>query len=325
MTLVGGAAVTWPLAARAQQANGLRRIAALMDTSENNAEGQARIAAFRRGLAQLGWTEGRNLQIEVRWGAGDVERTRRFAAEIVHMSPDVIFAYANAQLAPISRETHAIPIVFVGASAPVADGYVESFARPGGNITGFTQYEASMAGTWLEALKEIAPAILRVAIIANPDTAPMRGTFYLRTLEAAAAKFNIEPITRFVHSADDIEAALAALGQKPDSGLIVAPETFTTAHRELFIALAERNKVPAIYGLRQFPASGGLMSYGPDTLDTVLRATSYVDRILRGEKPAALPVQAPTKFEFVVNARAAKALGLTIPPAMMVRADEVIE
>jgi putative tryptophan/tyrosine transport system substrate-binding protein len=328
ITLLGGAAATpmlRPLAARAQQANGMRRIAAFMDTSEDNAEGQARIAAFRQGLVQLGWTEGRNIQIDLRWGAGDVERTRRFASEIVKMSPDVIFAYSNAQLGPVSRETPTIPIVFVGASAPVADGYVESFARPGRNITGFTQYESSMAGTWLAALKEIAPAIARVAILTNPETAVSRGTFYLRELEGAAAKFNVEPVTRFVHSAADIEAALAALGQQPNSGLIVAPETFTTTNRELFITLAERNKVPAIYGLRQFPASGGLMSYGPDTIDTVRRATSYVDRILRGEKPAELPVQAPTKFEFVINARTAKALGLTIPPAMMLRADEVIE
>jgi putative tryptophan/tyrosine transport system substrate-binding protein len=321
--LVAGAAASLPLSARAQQANGMRRIAALMDTSENNAEGQARIAAFRQGLAQLGWVEGRNIQIDVRWG--DVERTRNFAAEIVHMSPDVIFAYANAQLAPVSRETRTIPIVFVGASAPVADGYVESFSRPGGNITGFTQYESSMAGTWLASLKEIAPAIARVAIIVNPETAALRGTFYLRALEVAAAKFNVEPITRFVHNAGEIEAALVALGQEPNSGLIVAPEAFTTAHRELFIALAEKNKVPAIYGLRQFPASGGLMSYGPDTIDTVRRATSCVDRILRGEKPAGLPIQAPTKFEFVINAGTVKALGLTISPAMMVRADEVIE
>ncbi|HLI98944.1 MAG TPA: ABC transporter substrate-binding protein [Bradyrhizobium sp.] len=321
---LGGAAASVPFAARAAS-DSMRRIAALMDTSENNAEGLARIAAFRQGLARLGWTEGQNIRIDVRWGSGDIERTRNLAAEIVHMSPDAIFVYAKAQLAPVSRETRTIPIVFVGASAPVEDGYVESFSRPGGNITGFTQYESSMAGTWLEQLKEIAPAIARVAIITNPETASLRGAFYLREFEAAAAKFGVEPITKFVHNAGEIEAALVALGGAPGSGLIVAPETFTTAYRELIIALAEKNKVPAIYGLRQFPASGGLMSYGPDTIDTVRRATSYVDRILRGEKPAGLPVQAPTKFEFVVNARTAKALGLTISPAMMVRADEVIE
>ncbi len=320
-----GGVAAWPLAARAQQPDGMRRIAALMDTEESNSDGQARIAAFRQGLQQLGWTEGRNIRIDLRWGGGDVERTRGFAAELVHLSPDVIFAYAKAQLAPLARETRTIPIVFCGASAPVEDGFIASFARPGGNITGFTQYEPSMVGKWLGALKEIAPAVGRVAIVVNPEMAPLRGTFYLREFETAAATFGIEPITSFVHSAADIEAAMAALGQAPKGGVIVAPETFTTAHRELFIALAERNRVPAIYGLRQFPASGGLMSYGPDTVDTVRRAAGYVDRILRGEKPAELPVQAPTKFEFVVNARAAQALGLELPPTLIVRADEVIE
>jgi ABC-type uncharacterized transport system substrate-binding protein len=325
ITLLGGAAAAWPLAARAQQGDGMRRIAALMDTAENNSEGQARIAAFRQGLQQLGWTEGRNIRLDLRWGGGDVERTRTHAAELVGLRPDVIFAYAVAQLAPLARETRTIPIVFVGASAPVADGFVATFARPGGNITGFTQYEPSMVGKWLGALKEIAPAVARVAIVVNPETAPMRGTFYLREFESAAAALGVEPITRFVHSANDIEAAVTALGQAPNSGLIVAPETFTTANRELFIALAERNRVPAIYALRQFPATGGLMSYGPDTVDTVRRAAGYIDRILRGEKPAELPVQAPTKFEFVINAKTAKALGLELPPTLLVRADEVIE
>jgi putative tryptophan/tyrosine transport system substrate-binding protein len=332
-TLLGGAALApllslllfWPLAVRAQQGDGARRVAALMDTDESNPEGQARVAAFRQGLQQLGWTEARNIRIDLRWGGGDVERTRAYAAELVGLKPDVIFAYAVAQLAPLARETQAIPIVFCGASAPVADGFVASFARPGGNITGFTQYEPSMVGKWLGALKEIAPAVARVAIIVNPETSPLRGTFYLREFETAAAAFRVEPITRFVHSAADIEAAMAALGQAPNSGLIVAPETFTTANRELLIALAERHRVPAIYGIRQFTASGGLMSYGPDTVDTVRRAASYVDRILRGEKPGELPVQAPTKFEFVINAKTAKALGLELPPTLLIRADEVIE
>jgi putative ABC transport system substrate-binding protein len=325
ITLFGGAAAAWPLAARAQQAGGMRRIGVLLDTSESNSDGQTRIAAFRRVLQEHGWTEGRNLQIDVRWGGGDVERTHAYAAELVGLKPDAIFAYAVAQLAPLARETRTIPIVFCGASAPVADGFVASFARPGGNITGFTQYEPSMVGKWLGTLKEIAPALARVAITVNPETAPMRGTFYLREFESAAATFRVEPITSFVRSTADIEAAVAALAQNPDSGLIVAPETFTTANRELFIELAERHRVPAIYGLRQFPASGGLMSYGPDTVDTVARAAGYVDRILRGEKPAELPVQAPTKFEFVINAKTAKALSLELPPTLLIRADDVIE
>jgi putative tryptophan/tyrosine transport system substrate-binding protein len=328
ISLLGGAAATsiaWPLAARAQQPAGIRRIGALMDTAEDNPEGQARIAAFRQGLQELGWTQGRNIRIDLRWGGGDIERTRAYAAELVGLKPDVIFAYAAAQLAPLSRETRTIPIIFVGASAPVEDGYVASFAHPGGNITGFTQYEPSMAGKWLAALKEIAPAIARVALLVNPDTAPLRGTFYARAFEAAAATLAVEPITAFVHSASEIEAAMAALARQPDSGLIVAPETFTTTNRELIVALAARHRVPATYGLRQFPVSGGLLSYGPDTVDTVRRAASYVDRILRGEKPAELPVQAPTKFEMVVNLKTAKALGLAIPESFLLRADEVIE
>jgi len=314
-----------PRAARAQQRDGMRGIAVLMDTAEDNREGQARVAAFRDGLRQHGWTEGHNVHIDLRWGGGDVARTHAYAAELVSRKPDVIFAYAKAQLEPLSHATRTIPIVFCGASAPVVDGFVASFARPGGNITGFTQYEPSMVGKWLGALKEIAPALARVAIVVNPETSPMHGTFYLQEFATAAASFHIEPITSFVRSPADIDAAMTALMEKPNSGLIVAPETFTTAHRQLFIALAERHKLPAIYGLRQFPATGGLMSYGPDTVDTVRRAAGYVDRILRGEQPAELPVQAPTKFEFVFNAKTAKALGLTIPESLLVRADEVIE
>jgi putative tryptophan/tyrosine transport system substrate-binding protein len=325
ITVMGSAAAAWPLAARAQQSDQIRRIAALMDTDEGNSDGQTRVAAFRQALEQLGWTDGRNTRIDLRWGGGDVERTRRFAAELVHLSPDVIFAYAKAQLAPLARETRMIPIVFCGASAPVEDGFIASFARPGGNITGFTQYEPSMVGKWLAALKEIAPATARVAIVVNPETAPLRGTFYLREFETAATTLGVKPMTNFVHSDTDIEAAMAALGEEPNSGVIVAPETFTTAHRKLFIALAERYRLPAIYGLRQFPATGGLMSYGPDTVDTVRRAAGYIDRILRGEKPADLPVQAPAKFEFIINAKTAKALGLNLPTALLIRADEVIE
>jgi putative tryptophan/tyrosine transport system substrate-binding protein len=318
IALIGCTAVAWPLTTRAQQPDGMRRIAALMDTDDNNSDGQTRVAALRQALQQFGWTEGRNIRMDLRWGGGDVERTRGFAAELVHLSPDVIFAYAKAQLAPLSRETRTIPIVFCGASAPVEDGFIASFAHPGGNITGFTQYEPSMVGKWLGTLKEIAPATGQVAIV-------VRGTFYLREFENAAATLGVKPITNFVHNEADVEAAIAALGQAPDSGLIVAPETFTTAHRKLFIALAERNRVPAIYGLRQFPETGGLMSYGPDTVDTVRRAAGYIDRILRGEKPADLPVQAPTKFEFVINLKTANALGLDPPPALLIRAEKVIE
>jgi putative ABC transport system substrate-binding protein len=325
IALIGSAAVAWPRATRAQQPDGMRRIAALMDTDENNSDGKVRVAALMQTLQQLGWTEGRNLQVDLRWGGGDVEHTRGLASELIHLSPDVIFAYAKAQLAALSQETRTIPIVFCGASAPVADGFIASFARPGGNITGFTQYEPSIVGTWLGTLKEIAPAIRQVAIVVNPETAPLRGSFYLHEFENAAAALGVKPITNFVHNEAEVEAAIAALGQAPTSGLIVAPETFTTAHRKLIIALADRNRVPAIYGLRQFPETGGLMSYGPDTVDTVRRAAGYIDRILRGQKPADLPVQAPTKFEFVINLKTAKALGLDPPSALLIRAEKVIE
>ncbi len=325
IALLGSSAVAWPLAEHAQQVAGVRRVGMLMDTMEDNAEGQARVAAFRQQLKQHGWVEAGNLQIDLRWGGGHIERSRSYAAELIGLIPDALFAYANAELRPLSQATHSIPIVFVGASAPVEDGYIKSFARPGGNITGFTQYEPSMAGKWLATLKEISPAIARVALLVNPDTAPLRGTFYLRAFEAAAATFAVEPITSFVHNESEIAASLAALGRQPNSGLIVAPEAFTTANRELLIALAARYRVPATYGLRQFSVSGGLLSYGPDTVDTVRRAATYIDRILRGEKPADLPVQQPTKFEFVVNLKTARALGLTVPDRLLVAADEVIE
>jgi putative tryptophan/tyrosine transport system substrate-binding protein len=325
ITLGGGAIATWPLTARAQQPTDMRRVGVLLDTDESNSDGQTRIAAFRQVLREHGWAEGANLELVVRWGGGDVERTRAYAAELVGLKPDVIFAYAAAQLAQVSRDTKTIPIVFNGSSAPVEDGYVASFAHPGGNITGFTQYEPSMAGKWLAILKEIDPAIKRIALMVNPETAPMRGTFYSRAFESAAATSAVEPIAANVHSASDIETVMAALGQQPGSALIVAPETFTTANRELIIALTARHRIPATYGLRPFAVSGGLMSYGPDTVDTVQRAAVYVDRILRGEKPNDLPVQAPTKFQLVVNLKTAKTLGLTIPESFLSLADEVIE
>jgi len=234
----------------------------------------------------------------------------------------VIFAFANAQLAPLSRETRTIPIVFVGASDPVGAGYVAGFAHPGGNITGFTLFEASMVGKWLAELKEIAPGLARVGLLVNPDTAVLRGTLYSHEFVAAATTLKVEPLTLIVHDAPEIEAAIAALGH---GGLIVAPDTFSNAHRELIITLAARHRVPAIYGQRQFPMTGGLLSYGPDLNDTSYRAASYVDRILRGEKAAELPIQAPTKFEMVVNLKAAKALGLALPESFLLRVDEVIE
>jgi putative ABC transport system substrate-binding protein len=325
ITLLGAAAAVWPLAARAQQGERMRRIGVLMDTAESNVEGQARLAAFQHVLSERGWVEGRNIRFDVRWPAGDVERAQAYAAELVALAPDAIFAVGNAQLRPLSRASRTIPIVFIGASDPVGAGYVESFPRPGGNVTGFTLFEASMAGQWLAALKEIAPPVGRVAIMVNPDTGTLRGKFYLREFESSAVTLAVEPETVVVHNAGEIEAAIAALGSRPHSGLVVAPDGFTQAHDTFIIELAARHRVPAVFGVGNFARSGGLMSYGPDFVDVFRRAATYVDRILRGEKPAELPVQAPTKFELVINLKTAKALGLEVPPMLLARADEVIE
>ena len=323
--VMGGAATLWPLTTRAQQPERMRRVAVLTPFTGDDAEGKAMASALQQGLDALGWAEGRNIRVEYRWGGGNVERTRTYAAELVGLAPDLIFAFFNTQLASLSRETRTIPIVFVGASDPIGAGYVASFAKPGGNITGFTLYEPSLAGKWLGILKEIAPAVARVAIMVNPETAILRGTFYLDALKTAAATFNVESITANVHSVSEIEATISALGQRPNCGLILGPDTFTVTHAELIVALAARHHVPAIYAFRQNAKSGGLVSYGPDSLDTVRNATSYIDRILKGEKPAELPVQAPTKFELVINATTAKTLGLTIPQSFFLRADEVTE
>jgi putative ABC transport system substrate-binding protein len=325
ITLLGAVAAAWPLAARAQRTDRMRRLGVVTDTAENNPEGRARVAALRQRLQELGWTEGRNLEVDYRWAGGDPDLARVYAAEILALNPDVIFALANAQLAPLARGTPTIPIVFVGVSDPVGPGYVASFAHPGGNITGFTLYEPSMGGKWVEMLKEIAPSLTRIAFMANPDTAVRRGTFYTPAFESAAATFAIQAVAAPVHSITDIESAIAALARTPNSGLIVSPDSFTQAHDKLIVTLASEHRLPAIYGNRSFPMIGGLLSYGPNFVDTVQRSASYIDRILRGDKPAELPVQAPTKFELVVNLKTAKALGLDVPLHFQQLADEVIE
>jgi putative ABC transport system substrate-binding protein len=293
---LGGVTAAWSFPAGAEKAGRIRRIAALWPFGEQDSDGQGVLTAFREGLRDLGWAD---IPIESRWSGGNIERTRAFAAELVGLSPDVIFAYFNAQLGPLSRETRTIPIVFVGASDPVGAGYVASLARPGGNITGFTLYEPTLAGKWLGVLKEAAPQITRSA--------------------------GVEPVIANVYSPSDIETAIASLGNQPGSGLIVAPDTFSEVNGDLFVALAARHRVPTVYAISRYATRGGLMSYGPNTRDAVRRAASYVDRILRGEKPADLPVQAPVKFDLVVNLKAAKALGLNIPEAFLLRADDVIE
>jgi putative tryptophan/tyrosine transport system substrate-binding protein len=324
IALLGGA-VAWPLVARAQQPERVRRLGVLMPYNADDPLGRELASALRQGLVDQGWVEGRNVEIDYRWIGEDVSRRNVYAAELVAASPNVLFACYLAQLAPLALATRTIPIVFVGVSDPVGSGYAESFARPGGNITGFTLYEASMAGKWLEVLKTIAPGVGRVGIIINPETAVLRGTFYLRAFETAAAALALEPVTSNVHNAGNIESAIVALGRHPGGGLVVAPETFTELHRELIVTLVARHRVPTIYGTRQFAMSGGLVSYGPIRTDTFRRSASYVDRIFKGEKPGDLPVQAPTKYELVINLGTAKVLGLTVPPDLLVAADEVIE
>jgi len=322
--IVGGAAATWPLAARAQQAELTRRLGVLMPFEPQDPFGREIISALREGLKERGWADGRNIRIDERWIGGDDERRSIYAAELVRASPDVIFACFAGQLVALLRATHTIPIVFAGVSDPVAAGYVESFAHPGGNVTGFVFFEPSMVGKWLGVLKEIAPALSRVGFMVNPETSPHYGNYFAVFINAAP-KFKVEPIRCFVQRANEIEDQIKVLARQPDSGLLVAPDTFTALHRDMIAAVAARHRVPAVYVFRNAVMGGGLISYGPDQIDVIRRSGSYLDRILRGERPTELPIQAPVKFELVINAKAAKALGLEIPPTLLARADEVIE
>jgi putative ABC transport system substrate-binding protein len=320
-----GGAAAWSLAARAQQPDRVRRIGVLMGTVENNPEAKAQLSGFTQGLGELGWTDGRNLRMDVRWAAGSLDLMRMFAKELVDLQPDVILANGTPVTAALQRETRTIPIVFVSPSDPVGAGFVASLPRPGGNLTGFIDMEAAMAGKWLELLTEIAPTVKRAAIMFNPDTAPGGGSYFLSAFEAAARSLKMAPIAAPVHSDAEIEAAITSLGREPGGGLIVMADGFMNVHRAPIILLTARNNVPAVYPLSVFAKDGGLLSYGADTLDMFRRSASYVDRILRGTNPAELPVQLPTKFETVVNLKTAKALGLTVPQSILLRADEVIE
>ena len=325
IALLGSTAVSWPLAARAQQLSGPRRVGVLMDTDESNTEGQARIRAFTHGLHALGWNEGSSLLLDVRWAAGNTDRSRAYATELVGLKPDVVFAFGNAQIRPLSQVARTIPIVFVGASDPVGAGYAESFARPGSNITGFTLFEASMAGKWLAVLKELMPALARATIMVNPETGMRQGKFYLPAFESAASTLMIERRTAVVRNASEIEAAIATIGQQRDAGLIVAPDGFAQAHDAFIVGLAAQHRVPAVYGPANFAKLGGLLSYGPHVDAVCRQAASYIDRILRGEQAARLPIQAPTTFDLVLKLTTAKALGLDVPATLLARADEVIE
>jgi putative ABC transport system substrate-binding protein len=322
ITLVGGAAA-WPLAARAQQGDRVRRIGVLMAGDENDPLRKTYVSAFRQALMGLGWTDGRNLRMDLRWGGDDTNRMRALAQELVGLQPDVILTNATPATAAVQRETPTIPVVFANVSDPVASGIVARLDRPSGNITGFANYEATLGGKWLELLSEIAPGLTRAAIMFNPDTTP--ASIFMPSFETAARSLKIEPIIAPVHSDVEIETAIIALGREPGGGLVVMPDIFTTVHRGPIILAAARNNVPAVYTQSDFARDGGLLSYGTDLVDLWRRAATYVDRILHGTKPGDLPVQFPTKFEMVLNLKTAKALGLAVPPSIMLRADEVIE
>jgi putative ABC transport system substrate-binding protein len=321
--LLGGAAAAWPLAARAQQAERMRRIAVLMNLAADDAEGQARLAAFRQGLQQLGWIEGRNAHLDIRWGAGDAERFRRYAAELVALAPDLILAASGSTMPPLLHATRTVPIVFVQVADPVGNGFVASLARPGGNATGFTNIDFSMSAKWLELLKQIAPGATRAAVLR--DSTEPTGIAQWGALQSVAPSFTLELTPVGVSDPGEIERAIAGFANLPNGALIVTASAPTAVHRDLIIALAIRHRLPAVYAYKYFITSGGLISYGPDTIDPYRRAASYIDRILKGEKPADLPVQAPTKYELVINLKTAKALGLEIPDGLLARADEVIE
>jgi putative tryptophan/tyrosine transport system substrate-binding protein len=321
--LVGGAAAVWPLAALAQQADRMRRIAVLIAYTEDDPETKVRLAAFRQRLEKRGWSEGRNVRIEIRFGAGSAINNESLAKELVATNPDVIIAHTTAVTAALQRESRIIPIVFVNVSDPIGSGFVATLARPGGNITGVLQYEAGVVGKWLAMLKEIAPRLERVALVANPKTGPF--DYFVRAAEAAATSLAIKVVSSPVATATDIEHAIELFAGAPNGGLVLPPDATTIVHRDLIIALAARHKLPAVYPANFFVTAGGLMSYGSDQIEIFRVAASYVDRILRGDKPADLPVQAPTKFETIVNVRTAKALGLPVPSGLLVAADELIE
>jgi putative ABC transport system substrate-binding protein len=320
---IAGSSVAWPLVTEAQQSQKMRRLSVLMSTAADDQESMARYTAFLQGLQELGWTDGRNVRIDVRWGAGDAERMRKYAAELVALAPDVIMASGSISLGSLIKATRTVPIVFALIADPVGAGFVKSLSRPGGNVTGFMAFEYSLSGKWVELLKEIAPSVQRVAVLRNPDLVADIGQFAV--IQSVAASFGVEPSPIDVRDASEIEDAVAAFAQSANGGLIVPGDPMTQAHRDLIIALANRYKLPATYPSRFFAKDGGLVSFGPNFIDEFKSAASYVDRILKGEKPADLPVQAPTKYELVINLKTAKALGITIPQPALARADEVIE
>ena len=324
ITLFGVAALAGPRAARAQQADRVRRVGVLMSRAAGDPEEQARFAGFLQGLQKLGWTDGRNVRIDYRWAAADADRSRTYAAELVALAPDVILASGSTSVAALLQTTRTVPIVFVNVIDPVGAGYVARLARPGGNATGFTAFEYSLSGKWLELLKEIAPNLTRIAILRDPALAAGIGQFAaIQALAPASLGGELTPID--VRDPGEIERAIGAFARERNGGLIVTGSQSAVTHRELIISVATRYRLPNVYGYRYYPAAGGLASYGPDPIDAHKRAAGYVDRTLKGEKPADLPVQAPTKYALVINLKTAKTLGLTVPPSLLARADEVIE
>jgi putative ABC transport system substrate-binding protein len=324
IALLGGAAAAWPMAARAQKANRIPRVAVLHSLAESDSEAQSWVTAFMRGFAALGWTHGRNVQIDVRWAGGEIKEIQRLARELLDLHPNVVFAVTTPSVNAIRRENQSIPIVFTLVTDPVAQGLVESLIRPGRNITGFTIFEPEIGTKWVQVLKDIAPETKRAAVIFNPDTAPYY-KLYMSSIEAAGASFAVKAVEAPVRSRGDIEAALSMLAREPAGAVISMSDTFPAVHRDLIIALSAQYGMPAVYPFRFQAADGGLISYGVDLSDMHRRAASYVDRILKGEKPADMPVQLPTKYELVINLKTARALGLTIPLPLLGRADEVIE
>jgi putative tryptophan/tyrosine transport system substrate-binding protein len=320
---IAGAAAAWPLAAYAQQSSPMRRIGVLMGLAADDPEGQARLAAFAQGLQQAGWTVGQNIRVDYRFGAGNVELMRKHAADFVALRPEVILAHSSAAVAPLLQQSRTIPIVFTLVADPVGAGYVASLAHPGGNVTGFTNFEYAIGGKWLELLKEIAPNVTRVAVLRESFVASGPGQF--GAIQAVAQTHGVELRPVDLRDAGEIERDIVAFAQEPNGGLIVTGSPAATVHRDLIYALARKHRLPIVFNSRFYVINGGLASYGPDFVDLFRRSAGYVDRILKGEKPGELPVQAPVKYELVINLKTAKAMGLTIPPSLLTRADEVIE
>jgi putative ABC transport system substrate-binding protein len=323
ITLLSGVAA-WPFRLRAQQSERMRRVCVLMGFAESDREGQTFVGAFREELQKLGWAEGRNIRIDYRWTALDRDLIQRFAKELVALQPDLILTQSTPATAELLKQTRTIPIVFALVADPIGSGFVANFPHPGGNVTGFVTMEPTLAGKWLDLLKEIAPRVARVAMLFNPATAPY-AQYWLNPFKAAATSFAVQAIVAPVHGTSELESVVAGQAHESNGGLIVMPDTFTTEHRSEITSLAARYRVPAVYPYRVFAEFGGLLSYGDDLTDNFRRAASYVDRILKGEKPADLPVQAPTKFELTINLKAARALGIAVPPSMIARADQVLD